>query len=86
MFWGTGSDNNNVADTVQRIGYNNTRAGQEIDDARQQVAGASDNAARTFKIIKQSEIIVEQNTGAIAECRELVRQCQDDNRRAERIL
>lgn len=86
LFGGTGTDNNNISDTIQRISDNNTRAGQEVDNARQQVAGAADNATRTTERIERSESILNQNTGTIAECRELVRQCQNDNRRAERIL
>lgn len=86
LFSGTGADNNNISDTIQRIGDNNARTGQEVDNARQQVAGAAANAAGTLERIERSQTIAEQNTGTIAECRELVKQCQYDNSRAERIL
>ena len=57
-----------------------------VYDVRKQIVVASDNATRNTERIERSESIVEQNTRTIIECRELIRQCQDDNRRAERIL
>ena len=86
LFGGTGTDNNNVADTIQRIGDNNTRAGQEIDGARQQIRGASVNTARARERIERSTDIVESNSSTIAECRQLVRQCQEHNKRAKQII
>ena len=86
LFGGTGADNNNISDTIQRISDNNARTGQEVDNARQQVAGAAAKAARALERIERSETIAEENARTIAECRELVKQCQYDNRRAKQIL
>lgn len=86
LFGGTGPDNNNVADTIQRVSDDNKRAGKAVDDAKQEVTGAAANAARTLERIERSTDIVESNSSTIAECRDLVAECQESNRRAKQIL
>ena len=81
-----GTNGNNALDTVQELSGDNTKAGGEVDNARQQISDASANTAGVITRVERSEDIVNQNSTTIAECRELARQCLELNRQAKSIL
>lgn len=86
VLFGSSGEDDNINRTVSDIKEDNQRAGELIDDARQQIAGASVDAAGALNRVERSQDIIKQNSSTIAECRELCAKLQDNNRQAKSVL
>lgn len=84
---GDGAANRNDVDrTVQSIKDDNQGAGTAIDTAGQQIEAAGADIARADRDAVRAAAIAKQRAETVAECRNLLEQCKQNNRRAEQIL
>ncbi len=82
----TTSDYNAISGTVQQLETVNGEIKREVDNARQQINGASVNTAGAIIRIERSQKIVRGNATTIAECQELVSDIRAEVERTESII